>query len=383
MEDRPNLKKTFVNELVQGSSVDSVFLLTKKILKKKKSGEDYCIICLQDRSGSIDGIIWTEAYKNLGIFTEGNFVRVKGEVSDYKGARQLAVSFLSSLDKPAEDELIFSDFVRVSKTDSKEMFSELKTYIGKMENRHLKNLLESFFSNEDFRDSFCRSSAAVQYHHAYIGGLLEHTLSMVKICDYLAGCYKNVDRDLLIAGAILHDAGKVVEYVSEKKGALIKITDEGRLLGHITIGYGMILRKIDEMKHFPKDLKDRLLHIILSHHGHKEFGSPKRPKTLEAFIVYHVDHLDADVGGFNFILEESGGFSDWYEYLRNFERSIFLKNTDFENNFLGSAADSGDIEEIEDNTAGAPEPPQDSQRRHNSQEKVPTQNNHNRQKGLF
>jgi len=127
---------------------------------------------------------------------------------------------------------------------------------------------------------------------------------------------------LLITGAILHDIGKIKEYMVD---IVIKITDEGRLLGHITIGYGMILEKIKEIEAFPEDLKERLLHIILSHHGQKEFGSPKRPKILEAFIVYHVDHMDADVGGFNIILEESGGKSDWSEYARNFERSIMLK----------------------------------------------------------
>ncbi len=154
---------------------------------------------------------------------------------------------------------------------------------------------------------------------------MEHTLSRVKICDFISSNYDNIDRDLLISGAILHDIGKVVEYATEKSGALIKISDEGKLIGHITIGYGMVLNKIDSINDFPKDLKDRLLHIILSHHGHKEFGSPKRPKTLEAFIVYHVDHMDADIGGFNDIIENSSPSADWSDYLRNFERSVLLK----------------------------------------------------------
>ncbi|MBM3704888.1 MAG: HD domain-containing protein [Actinobacteria bacterium] len=383
MNEKPLLKKQFIGELAPGMAVDSVFLLTKKILKKKKSGEDYCIICLQDRSGSLDGVIWTEAYKNLGVFVEGNFVRVKGEVSDYKGARQLSVSFLSSLERSDEDKLAFSDYVRISKRDSAEMFSELNTYIDRMENNHLKSLLESFFNAGDFKESFCKSSAAVQYHHAYIGGLLEHTLSMVKICNYLSENYKNINKDLLITGAILHDIGKVIEYVSEKRGALIKITDEGRLLGHITIGYGMVLEKINEIKKFPKELKDRLLHIILSHHGHKEFGSPKRPKTLEAFIVYHVDHLDADIGGFTFILEESGGLSDWSEYLRNFERSIFLKNPDYENNLFSDSSGSGDTEEIEDYNSNSLEAEKAADSRQHKPDRQAPHNRRDTQDELF
>jgi len=155
---------------------------------------------------------------------------------------------------------------------------------------------------------------------------------MVKICSYLAGCYENIDRDLLIAGAVLHDIGKMTEYITEKNGAIIKITDEGKLLGHITIGYGIVLDKIKLIKDFPRDLEKRLLHIILAHHGHKEFGSPKRPKTLEAFIVYHVDHMDADIGGFNYILENSGSEADWSEYLKNYERCVYLKLPDYPGN---------------------------------------------------
>ena len=135
-----------------------------------------------------------------------------------------------------------------------------------------------------------------------------------------------INRDLLLAGAILHDIGKIREYSA---GITTKITDEGKLLGHITIGYGIVLEKIKQIKGFPKELEERLLHIILSHHGQKEFGSPKRPKILEAFIVYHIDYLDADIGGFSIQLEESGERLEWSDYLRNFERSIFLRKPDF------------------------------------------------------
>jgi 3'-5' exoribonuclease len=215
------------------------------------------------------------------------------------------------------------------------MFQQLKFFMNGISNPYLKKLLGLFFDDEKFSEKFCSSTAAVQYHHAYTGGLLEHTLSMVRLCSGIIDNYRDIKavnddfKDLAIAGSVLHDIGKMEEYGTEKKGALIKITDEGKLLGHISIGYGIILQKIGQINNFPTDLKDRLLHIILSHHGHKEFGSPKQPKTLEAFLVYHVDHLDADIAGIAGILENSSGGSDWSEYLKNFERSILLKEPNF------------------------------------------------------
>ncbi len=319
-----NIKKQFINELEKGVQVDSVFMVSKKLVKQKKSGQDYCLICLQDKGGSIDGVMWTEAFDKLSnadrLFNEGDFVNIKGEITDYRGSKQLLVSSLQRIEN--KEEIQYSDFIRTSKRNIAEMYSEMKTFINSIENIYLKKLLDSFFEDKQFKEEFSDATAAVQYHHAYKGGLLEHSLNIVKICDKLSEIYENLNRDLIITGAILHDIGKIKEY---KVDIVIKITDEGRLLGHITIGYGMILEKIKKIEAFPEDLKERLLHIILSHHGQKEFGSPKRPKILEAFIVYHVDHMDADVGGFNIILEESGGKSDWSEYAKNFERSIMLK----------------------------------------------------------
>lgn len=227
------------------------------------------------------------------------------------------------------------------------MLKEIFGYIDSIKNSYLRKLLKIFFNDKSFVEQFCYSSAAVQYHHAYIGGLIEHTLSTVKLCNFIAENYKEIKavqkaythindfKDLIVAGAILHDIGKIEEYKAEKSGAFIKTSDKGKLIGHITIGYGMVLEKISKIKDFPVQLKDRLLHIILSHHGHKEFGSPKRPKTIEAFIVYHADHLDADIGGFSSAMENNADGAEWSEYLKNFDRSVLLKefNLEEENNF--------------------------------------------------
>jgi len=328
------MKNQYLKDINIGSIVDSVFILAKKTIKKTKNGQDFCVLSFQDNSGSIEGIAWPEACQSLGLlkkgsFEEGDFVKVQGSVSDYKGSRQLDISRLMPLSKEEKKLIANDDFVRSSKRDAGQMFEELQIIISSFKNSYIVQLLESFFSDPGFKKDFCFWPAAVQYHHAYVGGLLEHTLSMAKTCDYLAGCYENIDRELLITGAILHDIGKITEYGIERNGAIIKITDEGKLLGHITIGYGIVLGRVKLIKGFPKDLKERLLHIILAHHGHKEFGSPKRPKTLEAFIVYHVDHMDADIGGFNYILENSGSNAQWSEYLRNFERSVYLKPSNY------------------------------------------------------
>jgi len=326
------MKKQYVSDLKVGTSVSSLFVVSRKSVKKKKNNDDYCAVTLQDREGSIEGIIWTDVFKNIGYFEEGDFVLVKGNVSEYRGGKQLSISSMAKI-KNKED-IEYSDFVKTTKENVDDMMSEIKSYINSIRNQYLRKLLDLFFKDEDFTRRFCHATAAVRYHHAYSGGLLEHTLSVTKICDFLSGAYKNLNRDLIISGAILHDVGKIKEY---DVGVIIKVTDEGKLLGHITIGYGLVLEKIKKISDFPEDLRERLLHIILSHHGHKEFGSPRRPKILEAFVVYHVDHMDADIGGYNIILEESNEEDEWSAYAKNFERSVMLKKPELENSDQKSA----------------------------------------------
>ncbi len=318
-------KKQFIADIKVGDNFDSTVIVSEKQVKKKKNGEDYCTVTFQDRTGTIEGILWTEAYLGAGDFSEGDLVNIKSIIKEYRGSRQLIVNSLKKLEK--DDNRDLSDYIKSTSKNIDSMFEEILGYIGSMENRYLKELLNSFMADKGFVKNYRTSTAAVRYHHAYQGGLLEHSLNVVKICDMLAGIYDNLNRDLLLAGAILHDIGKIKEYSS---GVNLKITNIGRLLGHITIGYGWVQEKIGQVKGFPADLADRLLHIILSHHGRLEFGSPKRPKILEAFVVYHADHLDGDIGGFNIILENANSENDWSEYVKNFERPIYLKKLEIE-----------------------------------------------------
>lgn len=328
-------KKQFITDIKVGDNFDSTIIVSEKQAKKKKNGEDYCTVTFQDRTGTIEGVLWTEVFLEAGDFSEGDLVSIKSVIKEYRGSKQLIVNSLEKLKK--DDDLDLSDYIKSTSKDIDSMFEEILGYIRSMENRYLKKLLNIFMDDEEFVKNYRTSTAAVRYHHAYQGGLLEHSLNIVKICDMLAGIYDNLNRDLLLAGAILHDVGKIKEYSS---GVNLKMTNRGRLLGHIPIGYGWVQEKIGQVKGFPADLADRLLHIILSHHGHLEFGSPKRPKILEAFVVYHADHLDGDIGGFNIILENANSENDWSEYARNFERPIYLKKLELEEE---ENMDNGDL----------------------------------------
>lgn len=331
-------KKQFISDLEAGARADSIFMVAKKQVRKKKNGDDYCAVTLQDKEGSIEGVLWTEIYRSAGNFTEGDLVSVEGDVKEYKGIKQLVINSIKKIEN--KEDIEYSDYIKTSRRDIDEMFAGIKEYAARVKNPHLKKLVDSYFEDKEFVKDFKNAAAAVRYHHAFKGGLLEHTLAVTEICDAISRVYHNLNYDLLISGAILHDIGKIREY---KTVAITEVTDEGKLLGHITIGYGWVLEKIKQIDGFPGDLRDRLLHIILSHHGQKEFGSPKRPKILEAFVVYYVDHMDADIGGYNIILEENKSGSSWSDYVKNFERSVFLKKLE-----LPGDEDSKDIKRVVD-----------------------------------
>ncbi len=319
------MKNQYVLDLKVGNSVNSTFVVSRKIIKKKKNGDDYCIVTLQDKSGDLPGVMWTNVLNEFGDFEEGDFVEVKGIINRYNQSRQLVIDSLIKIKD--ESNIEYSDFIKTSKKGIQKMFSELKEIIKSIENPSLKKLLDLFFVDKTFAKNFCNGTAAMRYHHAYRGGLLEHTLSVTKVCDLIAGNYNNINRDLMVAGALLHDIGKIKEY---DVGVIISVTDQGKLLGHISMGYSWVLDRIKKIKDFPQELKERLLHIILSHHGYKEYGSPVEPKILEAFVVHHVDYMDADVAGYNLLLDESDEEVDWSRFVKNFERSVLLRKLDAE-----------------------------------------------------
>ncbi len=318
-------KDKFIKDL-KGSineKIASVFIVSKIMRKQAKSrttgsaDEAYCLLKLQDKSGLIDAIIWPDTYRKFKKLLdpegkesagkesldedtkaelkaeklkEEDCVEVEGIISEYKGDLQIVIS---SIQKADSGEIDYSCFIRaLPEENKKNLVRELEEMIELVEDKYLKGLLDLFFKDKQIFEDFNKSAAAVKYHHAYSGGLIEHSVKVAKNCNVVSGNYPELNKDLLIAGALLHDIGKIEEYYT---GLTIKITDEGNLLGHIAMGYGMVREKIKEIAGFPEKTAKELLHIIISHHGYKEFGSPRVPETQEAFVVYHMDHLDADI----------------------------------------------------------------------------------------
>lgn len=313
------MKKIFVKDISEGERVETSFLVTRKDTGVSKSGKTYLNLRFTDRSGDVVARVWEDAEALSRNFEKDDVVSVKGHVVAYQGELQINVSRIKRL---PEGEFSLRDYLPSCERDPGEMMAELEGIISSVGDRHLKGLLTAFFKDRDVRERFKLAPAAKAMHHPYLGGLLEHVLSMCGLVKRLNGHYKDIDWDLVTTGAILHDIGKIYELSYERS---LGYTDEGRLLGHITIEMGMINDKIKEVKGFPDELALLLKHMVLSHHGHYEFGSPKRPKIPEAIILYYLDDLDAKVTAMQALIESDAGEAHWTPFNRLFERFIYKK----------------------------------------------------------
>jgi 3'-5' exoribonuclease len=312
------MAKTFINELSKGQTVESIFLVRDKLLAKTKAGNPYLSIKLADRTGEAEGRIWDHALDFLPLFEKDDFIKVRGEVDEFQGMLQLRIN---KLRKCEDREIQLGDYLPRTSQDVEKMFGELKDIASRVRQPFLGRLLEAFFNDERLVNQFKTAPAAKAVHHVFLGGLLEHTLSVVQLVLLVGPRYKGVDQELLLTGAILHDLGKVSELSFERT---FDYTDPGRLLGHITLTVEMIDEKLKAIPEFPEDLAVQLKHIILSHHGEYEFGSPKRPKTLEALLLHHLDDLDAKMNGFMaWIEKEKDAPSRWTSYHKLFGRFIY------------------------------------------------------------
>ncbi|MCR5279093.1 MAG: HD domain-containing protein [Lachnospiraceae bacterium] len=302
----------FINEIKIGDHVSSTYLCKSKTSAVTKTGKNYDSVVLQDKTGSLDGKIWDVGSAGIDDFDALDYVDVVGEVVDFNGP-QLNIKRIR---KCREGEYDPKDFLPVSERDIDEMYSELMGLVNGIGNKYLKALLEEFFvKDEDFIKKFRFSSAAKSVHHSFVGGLLEHTLSVAELCKVFAVEYDFLNRDLLITAALLHDVGKVREFSSFPEN---DYTDEGNLLGHIVMGSEMIGIKARNVAGFPLSLENELKHCILAHHGKLEFGSPKKPAIVEAVALNYADDLDAKMETFKEILNgttEKGwlGFNKLFE----------------------------------------------------------------------
>jgi 3'-5' exoribonuclease len=318
------MSKLFIKELTPDELITTTFLVRRKELPRKKTGERYLRVVLADKTGTITGMMWNNPEEAALGFEEEDFVQVKGQVSLYNKRLQLIVH---KIDRVTDQEIDPLDYLPTTEADIEEMYRQLLSFIKGIDNRYLSELISLIFSDEAFVSRFKMAVAAKSMHHAYLGGLLEHTLAVVKLASSIAPLYPMVDRDLLIASAVLHDLGKVKEI---RIGSDFNYTDEGRLLGHLMIELLDVERLIEKVEDFPEELALQLKHILISHHGNLEFGSPKRPKTIEALILHYLDDLDSKLNAMFIAINDTAVTGDWSAYNRLLERYIYRRRPDDE-----------------------------------------------------
>jgi len=311
-----------IADLSLNTQINDVFLLKNKefrVRRDKKTIDMFFKIA--DKTGEIEAINWDVSSDKVEELGKIEFARVQGQITKKKsdGTLQATVSYLT---ETAPLDLDYSDYLPQSKKDLDKLMNIVYSNIESIKNIYLKKLLKTFFDDQEFVEKFKKAPAATKVHQPYLGGLLEHTVNVVNICETVGSIYKEMNRDFLIAMAILHDIGKIREYAYDK---VLEHTDEGKLLGHITIGIEMIGQKIKSLDNFPKDLELMVKHTLLSHHGHFEFGSPRLPSILAAIALHYADEMDAKVSGFINIKEENKNFKEkWSKWIWWLERSIYL-----------------------------------------------------------
>lgn len=307
----------YLRDLTEGSRVGDIYLIKQRTSAVTKNGKSYLNVILQDKTGTIDAKVWDPNSAGIEDFDEKDYVEIVGDVNSFNGALQVSVKRAR---KAHEGEYDPSDYLPVSSKDVAAMYKELTDIIDRTENVYLKKLLCAFFKeDESFIAGFKFSSAAKMVHHAFVGGLLEHTLSVTKNCIFFAAQYPKLDRDLLVTAAICHDIGKVKELSAYPDN---DYTDDGCLLGHIVMGTEMIDEKIRGIEGFPTVLASELKHCILAHHGKYEFGSPKVPALIEAVALNFADDLDAKMETFTELLDKSQNPKDWQGFNRLLDSNV-------------------------------------------------------------
>lgn len=301
-------------------SVVSYFALSSMQVREKKQGGQYLSLVLTDKTGSLEAKMWDEITEATASCSEGCYVKVQGQISKYQGKFQIT---LSKMRCAAENEIDAADYLPATRFDVDEMWVELRGYVEEFKNTDLKRLVFSFLDDEEIGLAYRSAPAAKTLHHAWLGGLLEHVLTLVRVCRATAPFYLEVDADLLVTGAILHDIGKIRELHWKSS---FGYTLEGQMIGHISIAQGMLVEKVKELQPFPEKLRVLVEHMILSHHGKYEFGSPKLPMTPEAVLLNVLDDLEAKMQAMRneFARAEANGkrpgeMTDW---VRSLERPV-------------------------------------------------------------
>lgn len=308
------MAKQFIADLKDRDMINSQFMVFEKQLRdfKNKPGK-FLNLVIGDKTGQMEAKIWDNGEEIALRLKEGDVVLLKGKIESYNDKLQLKVDNLQYV-----DDYDTGDFLPKTSKDVDKLFDYIKSI--NIQNHYLKSLLDSFLNDQEFVISFKKSPAAKSLHHAYLGGLVEHTYEVIKICEVVCELFPQIDRDLLFTGAILHDIGKIEELTWTKA---IDYTDEGRLIGHVVMGERIISERTATIEGFPKELKMRMTHLFLSHHGKYEWGSPKMPMTLEACTLHYAENLDAQVNRFIQVIEK-GKNKTWADYDKLLERHIYI-----------------------------------------------------------
>jgi 3'-5' exoribonuclease len=317
------MTRRYVNQLTHGDSVDEAFLVADKQLRANRQGNLYLHLELRDKTGSVGARLWNATEDLARSFEPGDYLQVRGKTQVFQGSLQIILTHLDVIDPARVDA---EEYLPQGSQNVSKLLSRLREVLFGMRNPHLKALVECFLIDDDFLRKFSTAPAGIKNHHAYQGGLLEHVVNLLNVGDRITDLYPDLDRDLLLCGIFLHDIGKVEELSYDRAFAY---TDEGQLVGHLVMGVEMLAAKVERCKaltgeDFPSELLLRLKHMIVSHHGTHEFGSPKLPMTLEAVALHYLDNLDAKLHTFGReIRDDPSRESSWTPYQQSLGRRLF------------------------------------------------------------
>jgi len=317
-------KGIFVKDIKDGQQVEGIFLVKEMSRGETRNGKPYLALQLMDNSGEIAARLWENAHQFQDLCPAGSFISVSAQAQAFRDVLQLKIVSLRPI---ASAEVETSLFMPATGKDVEAMWADLLDFVRSFEDESLRQLLDAFCADASFRERFSRAPAAKHMHHAYLGGLLEHTLAVCRLVEAVCRLYPFLDRDLLLAGAVLHDAGKIEEFSYDTPP--FNYSDRGRLEGHMVLCVQMLQEKLRRLPAFPAERASLLKHLILSHHGRHEFGSPTLPMTLEAFVLNLLDDLDAKanyIGRLGDRLEDDS--YQWSDYQRTLERFLFIRKMD-------------------------------------------------------
>jgi 3'-5' exoribonuclease len=312
------MKEFFLSDCPQHENkiITSSFVVVSKQVKPKKTGEPYLALTLGDRSGQIEAKMWDNVEDSLNAFEQDDFIKIKGLLNKYKNRFQITIHKLRRL---GDSEVDYSDFLPKTTKDIGELWQTLAGFVASFQNPHLKALLESFMADPEIAEAYRNAPAAKTLHHAYIGGLLDHVVSLCRSCDLMCRNYPQVNRDLLLTGAFLHDIGKIHELTYQRA---FSYTTKGQLLGHMIIELEMLQAKLARLPDFPDELKTLVEHLIISHHGQYDFGSPKLPMFPEALVLHYLDDLDSKMEAMRAHFERDSTSGGWTGYNASLGRPL-------------------------------------------------------------